>query len=144
MSSITVNRGLQRIGVQASQATAVSGPTYGAARHIQTMSVDDSAVAFDAADTALNTGGAVTNEFDAAFDAQPTRAAGTQTVSHTMTIPQGSGNFTIRRIAFHDDTPGNVSTSSTTLVAGIDGQSITKTAAFSLALIVSLAYTNVP
>lgn len=98
-------------------------------------------MAFAAGDTALNTGGAVANEFGAAFDSTPTRSG--QTVTHLMTIPVGSGNFTIRRIALHDDTTANVTTSSTTLFAGVDGQSLTKTSDFSIAFTINLLYSNV-
>lgn len=133
MSSIVVNQGLQRIGIQASQATA-----YSAVRNIQTMAVDDSASAFASGTTTL---GSPTNEFDAVFDATPTRSS--QTISHVMTIPSGSGNFTIKRVSLHDDTATNVTGASTTLVAGIDGQSITKTSDFSLAITVNLTYTSV-
>jgi len=104
------------------------------------MSVDDSANAFAATDTALNSGGAVTNAFDQALDSTPTRS--NQTISHVMTIATGSGNFTIRRVALHDNTAANVTTSSTSLVAGIDGQSITKTADFTLAITVQITYTS--
>lgn len=134
--TLVVNRGLLRIGQQASEST-----NYSDARNIQVMSVDDSTVSFAATDTALNSGGAVANEFDAAFDATPTES-GTATITHTMTIPTGSGNFTIRRIALHDDVAGTVSTSSTTLVAGIDDESLTKTSDFTLALTLTLVYTN--
>lgn len=134
MAAIVVTRGKLRIGQQASEST-----NYNAARNIQVMSVDDSSVAFDAADTALNTGGAVSNEFDAAFDATPTEAA-PAVITHVMTVPTGSGNFTIRRIALHDDVAGTVSTSSTTLVAGIDGQSLTKTSDFAIVFTLTITY----
>lgn len=137
MAKIIVNRGLLRIGQQTSEST-----NYNAARNIQTMSVDSSSNAFTATDTALDSGGAVASEFDAAFDATPTES-GTATITHVMTIPSGSGNFTIRRIALHDDTAANVTTSSTTLVAGIDGQSITKTSDFSLEITITMTYTDV-
>lgn len=135
MTALIVNRGLLRIGQQASEST-----NYNASRNIQTMSVDDSSNAFAAGDTALNSGGAVTNEFDAAFDATPTESS--QTISHVMTLGTADGNFTIRRIALHDDTSTNVTTSSTTLVAGIDGQSITKTSDFTMEITVTIAYSD--
>lgn len=139
MASRVVDNGLQRIAVQASQVTAGT-PAYSATRHIQVMSWDDGTVAFAAGHTALNSGGAVTNEYDKVFDSVPTRSS--QTVTHLSTIPLGSGLFTIKRIALHDDTEANVTTSSTTLVAGIDGQSLTKTADFTLAVTLSLLLTN--
>lgn len=134
--TLVVNRGLLRIGQQASEST-----NYSASRNIQVMSVDDSTVSFAAGDTALNTGGAVSNEFDAAFDATPTES-GTATITHVMTIPTGSGNFNIKRIALHDDAAGTVSTSSTTLVAGIDDESLTKTSDFTMAITLTLVYVN--
>jgi len=140
MASIVVNNGLARIGVQASQATSGAGPTYSASRQIQVGSVDDSSVAFAAGDTALNTGGAVATMFDQVL-VTPTRTG--QVITHTWTIATGSGNFTIRRIALHDDTTANVSDSSATLVAGIDGQTLTKTSDFTLQLTVTLTYTSV-
>jgi hypothetical protein len=138
MATLMTTLGLQRVAVQASQATAGSGPTYGAGRAIQTMSVDDSSVAFTAADTNLAAGGPVTNEFDKAFDATPTRSG--QTVSHVMTLATGDYNQTIRRIALHDDTPANVTTSSTTLVAGIDGLSLVKNTSFTLKTTFNITY----
>lgn len=139
MAALVFTRGLQRIGVQASQATAGTGPTYSATRHIQTMSVDDNASAFQASDNDLDRAGALTivNEFDAALT---TLTRTNQTITHAMTIPTGSGNFTIRRIALHDDTPTNVTVSSDTVVAGIDGQSLAKTSDFTLAITVTLTY----
>lgn len=131
-----VNQGLLRVGAQTSEST----PTYNAARNIQTMSVDDSTVAFASTDTALNSGGAVTNMFDQAFDATPTESG--QSITHVATIPTGSGNFSIKRIALHDDTAANVTTSSTTLFGGVDGQSITKTSSFSLAITMTLTYSD--
>ncbi|WP_373092740.1 hypothetical protein [Zhongshania sp.] len=135
MAAKIVNRGLLRIGQQASQST-----NYNVARYIRTMSVDDGTAAFAAAHTALNSGGAITNEYDQAFDATPTEAS--QTITHVCTIPTGQGNFTIRRIALHDDTAANVTTSSATLVAGVDGQSIGKTADFSLQITLTITYAD--
>lgn len=140
MASRVVNQGLQRIAVQASQVTAGT-PAYSATRHIQVMTWDDGAVVFGATDTALNSGGAITNLYDKVFDSVPTRSA--QTVSHVSTIPLGSGNFLIRRIALSDDTETNTTTSSTTLVAGIDSQSLTKSADFTLQVTLSLLYQNI-
>ncbi len=152
MASLVVNNGLQRIGVQASQASISggSGPTYNAARQIQTMSVDGQASAFLSTDYDLDRNGGltVTNEFDQVLTT-PTRAggglgvAGFATVGHSTTIPTGSGNFTIIRIALHDDTATNVTTASDTLVAGVDGQSLAKTVDFTMTPTLNLLYTNV-
>lgn len=133
MASLIVNRGLQVIGGRASN-------TADAFLEIDSMSVDDSATAFAAGDTALNSGGAVTNEADLDFDATPTRSS--QTVSHVATFGTGAANFTIRRIALHNAAAASVSTSSTTLVAGIDGQSLAKTSDFTLAITVRITYTS--
>lgn len=135
MAAIVVNQGLLRIGQQAFEST-----NYNAARNIQTLSIDDSSNAFAATDTALDSGGSVTNEFDQAFDSTPTESA--QTITTVTTIASGDGNFTVRRIALHDDTAANVSSSSTTLCAGIDGQSLTKTSDFSLELTITMAFTD--
>ena len=136
MANLIVSQGLQRI---ADTISRTSG--YSVSRYIQTLSIDDSAVAFTAGDTALNSGGAVTNEFDVAFDSTPTRSG--QTVTHLATIPTGSGNFTIKRIALHDDTAANVTSSSTTLVGGVDGQTLVKTSSFSITFTLTILYTNV-
>lgn len=136
MAARTVNRGLLRMGQQAFEST-----NYNAARNIQVMSVDDSSVAFGQTDTALNTGGAVTNEFDDAFDSTPTESG--QSITCIMTLQTTEGNFTIRRVATHDDVAGTVSTSSTTLCQGIDGLSLTKTSDFTLAITLVTTYTSV-
>src|SRR5882672_12068661 len=133
-----VNQGLQRIAINASAVggSGAVGSSQTTTRYIMTMSVDDATGNFEAAHTAINGAGGtartITNEFDALLDAFATRSA--QTTSHVMTIPTGSGNFTIRGIALHDDTATNVTNSSNTLVAGIAGQSIVKTSSFSLAI----------
>ena len=89
----------------------------------------------------MNDGTGFTQEFDAAFDSTPTESG--QTITHIMTIPTGSGNFTIRRISLHDDTAANVTASSTTLVGGVDGQTLAKTVDFTLAITMKLTYTSV-
>lgn len=136
MAARTVNRGLLRIGQQAFEST-----NYNAARNIQTMSVDDSSVAFAQTDTALNTGGAVTNEFDKVFDATPTESG--QSITCITTFSTSEANFTIRRVATHDDVAATVSASTATLCQGIDGLSLTKTADFSLAITLITTFTSV-
>lgn len=135
--TLVVNRGLLRIGQQASEST-----NYDAARNIQVMSIDDSTVDFAATDTALNSGGAVTNEFDAVLDATPTETA-PATITHVMTVPTGSGNFTTKRIALHDNVAGSVDATTATLVAGVDSKSLGKTSDFSMAITLTLTYTNI-
>lgn len=111
----------------------------GAGAAIASMSVDDSSVAFAAGDTALNSGGAVTTESDANFDSTPTRSG--QVVSHVATFGTGV-SLTIRRIALHNAAAASVSTSSTTLIAGVDGQSIVKDSSFSLTITMKITYTS--
>lgn len=129
-----VNRGLQITG----------GRTFNTAdafAAVQSMSVDDNASNFAAADTALNTSrGAITNVFAQNFDATPTRS--NQTISMTTTLATGNANFTIKGVALHNITSASVTASSTTLFAGIAGQSITKTSSFSLAITLSVLYTD--
>lgn len=133
MGSIVVNRGLLRIGQQAFQST-----NYNVARYVRTMSVDDSATTLIAGATTL---GSPTNEYDQAFDATPTESA--QIITCLMTIPNGSGNFTIRRLCEHDDTTTNVTGSSATLVAGVDNQSLTKDANFTMQITKNYIFTSV-
>lgn len=130
MAAIIVNRGLQVIVGRASN----TADSFAA---IQSMSVDDGTVAFAAAHTALNSGGAITNEADVDFDSTPTRAA--QTTTHVATFGTGVANFTIKRIALHNAAAASVTTSSTTLVAGVDGQSLTKTSSFSMLFRMTIA-----
>lgn len=137
MANRIVTRGLLRIGQQASEST-----NYNAARNIQTMMVDDSTVAFAAGDTAANTGGAVTNAFDKVLDATPTEAA-PAVISHVMTLLTTDYNQTVKRISLHDDVAATVTTSTSTLVGGVDAQSLLKTTDFSLAITLKITYTNV-
>lgn len=129
-----VNRGLQVTG----------GRTFNTAdafNAVQVMSVDDNATNFAAADTTLQTSrGTVTNFAGQAFDATPTRSA--QTISMTTTLATGTANFTIKGIALHNDVVGNVTRTSTTLFAGIAGQSLAKTSSFSLAITLNVLYTD--
>jgi hypothetical protein len=149
-----VNQGLQRIGINASQVggSGSIGSSQTVTRYVMAMGVDDNASNFAATDTAQNTRGALTNSFFAMLDAFPTRA--NQTVSHVCTLGTAQANFTIKGIALHDNTSNqtgsggatgltnNVTASSTTLVAGIANQAITKTSSFSLAITVAITYTD--
>ena len=141
MASLIVNQGLQRIATNASAVGTSPGSALSTARWFQTMSVDDATGAFVAANTKLNDGAGFTQEFDALLDATPTLAG--QTATHIMTIPTGSGNFTIRRVALHDDTATNVTSSSNTLACGVDNQSLTKTSDFSLTITLRITYTSI-
>lgn len=128
-----VNRGLQVFGGRAF-ATA------DAFNAVQVLGVDDNASNFAATDTAENTRGALVNFAKQAFDATPTRSG--QTISCTTTLATGTANFTIKGIALHNDIAANVTASSTTLIAGIAGQSIVKTSSFTLAITVSDLFTD--
>lgn len=138
MASRVVLQGLQRIGITASQATG-----FAAARFIQCMTTDDATGAFAAGNTKLNDGAGFTQSHAESFDGSPTRSA--EVISHVSTLETVDSNFTIRRIALHDDTAANVGTAGTsaTLVAGVDGQTIAKTTDFTLAITLKLSYTNV-
>lgn len=133
MGSLIVNRGLQVIGGRASD-------TADGFAVIASLSVDDSDAAFSAGDTTLNSSGLVTNETTLDFDTTPTRV--NQTVSHSATFDERVANFTIKRIALHNAAADIVSQSSDTLVAGIDGQSLTKSVDFKLTITVKITYTS--
>lgn len=138
-----VNQGLQRIGINAASVGggAPVGDPQTTTRYLMTMSVDDNANDFAAADTTLQTSrGAVTNEHDQLLDGLATMVA--QTISFTSTLGTGDANFIIRGIAWHDDTPANVSATTSTLLAGIAGQSITKTSNFSLEITGEITFTD--
>jgi hypothetical protein len=131
MASLIFNRGLQLIGDRASSVA-------GAGAAIQTLAVDDSTTAFTATDTNC---GSPTNFFDKAFDATPTRSS--QTVSHVATLTTGEYNQRIRRVTLHNDTTSNVTGSSNTLVAGIDGLDLLKQNTFSLRIQFDITYSSV-
>ena len=137
MADRIVTQGLLRTGQQTFEST-----NYNAARNVQTMSVDDSTVAIAAGDTAANSGGAITNFFDKAFDATPTETAPAVITCQT-TFTTAQAIYTIKRILLHDDTAANVTASSTTLYGGIDAQSLVHTADFQLVITVRVTYTNV-
>lgn len=140
MASVVPLNGLQRIGVQASQATAGAGPTYSASREIQVLAVDDNSTGFGSGNTALDDVGTVTNEADAAFDNTPSRTD--EIVTHEATFSTGVANFTHRRVSLHDDTAANVSASSDTLVTGVDGFALTKTSDFEMTYTVTITYSD--
>lgn len=119
----------------AAQATG-----YSSSRYWRTLSVDDSTVGFADTDTALNSGGAVTTEADFAFDATPAAPSGG---AMTMTATATAAARTIKRFAIHDDTTTNVTTSSTTLMMGVDGFSLTQTVDFSITFTSVVTVTSV-
>jgi len=126
MASKVVNQGLKMIG---DRASGVSG----AAAAIAGMSFDDSTVAFAATDTAANSGGAITNFQGNALDSTPTGPAATTpyVVTHLCTLTTGQFNtFTVKRMAAHNSNAPT--TSSTTLISGVDGFAITKQSTFSI------------
>lgn len=133
MADNVVNQGLDRIAINASQAAG-----YDAARYIRSFTVDDSTTAFTQTSTTLSS---PTNLYKRAFDATPA-APSSQVVTHVVTIPAADAAFTHRRIALHDDTTTNVTGSSTTLVAGIDGLQITKPGDVPFEYRVSLTYSD--
>lgn len=135
MAAIIVNNGLHVIGARASNTGETDHD-----RAIQSMSVDDQGTGFSATDDALDDAGAVSNEADADFDSTPSRSG--ETFSHTATFGTSEANFEIQRVALHNDTAANVSTSSTTLVGGVDGQSLTKTSDFSLTVTLDISYSD--
>ena len=139
MAALITVKGLLRCGQQAFEST-----NYDAARNIQVGSVDDSSNALADSDTAANSGGAVSNFYDQVFDSTPTESttSTTATITTTWTVPTGSGNFTIRRILMHDDTAANVTSSSSTLFGGIDGQSLTKTSDFTIQFTLKTTFTD--
>lgn len=133
MAAIITTKGKLRCGQQTFEST-----NYNAARNVQVLSIDDSSVAIAAGDTAANSGGAITNFFDQAFDATPTESS--TIITTVTTIGTANGNFTIRRILLHDDTAANVTSSSSTLFGGIDGQSLTKTSDFTIAFTIKVTF----
>lgn len=130
MASIIVNRGLQVIGGRASN-------TADAFTEILSMAVDDRAVSITATDTAL---GSPTNVFAKAFDATPTRSS--QTITHITTFAISEGNFDWKRITLHNAAAGSVNGTSTTLVAAVDNQSLTKNSDFSIQVTLKIQYTS--
>jgi hypothetical protein len=129
MASLIVNQGLQMIGDRASGVA-------GAGNAISNMAVDDKATAFVAGDTNL---GSPTNLQNNVLDSTPTRSG--QVVSHVMTLTTGQFNtFTVKRISLHN---GTATATSTTLIAGIDAQSILKGSTFSLKFTVQITYSSI-
>lgn len=114
----------------------------GAAAAIAGMSFDDNTHTFLNTDTATNTQGASPHFQGNALDSTPTggAAATPYVVTHLCTLTSGQFNGnTIKRYGLHNS---NAPTdSSTTLMFGIDGFSITKAATFSSLTTYQLSYT---
>jgi hypothetical protein len=137
VASLIVNQGLQTIGERASLVS----PTFG---QIQSMAVDNataSTSAFAATHSKLNDAAAATTLAATSFSPTPSRA--TQTVSHIAVFTTAQANFQIGRLSLHNVANGSVSISSTTLVSGVDQQSITKTTDFTLTPTLRITYTSV-
>jgi hypothetical protein len=137
VASLIVNTGLQAIGELASLTT----PTFG---QIRSMAVDNataSTSAFAATMSKLNDAAAATTFAATSFSPTPSRAS--QTISHVAVFATSQANFTIGRLSLHNVANGSVSISSTTLVSGVDQQSITKTTDFTLTPTLRITYTSV-
>lgn len=141
MAAVMFTVGKQRVAINASVVGggAAVGLAQTVSRYVMTMSVDDGTVNFAAADTAANTGGAITNFYDQLLDALATRAG--QVVTHIMTITGVTyDGLTVKRILLHDDTVANVSASSNTIICGFDQLSNLKTAGINFQTTVTLTY----
>jgi hypothetical protein len=130
MASLVVNRGLQMAGNRASGITGANSSA------MVTMVADSKASALASTNTTI-----AASTFRAkAFDSTPTRSA--QTVSHVTTFTTTQANFVIRRLTLHNLTAASVTSNSSSLIAGIDGQALTKTTSFSMAVTLQLTYTS--
>lgn len=130
MASIIVNRGLQMVGNRASGITGANSSA------VVTMVVDSKTGTIDAANTTI----AASTYRAKAFDSTPTRSA--QTVSHLCTYTATQANFTIRRITLHNLAAASVTSGSSSLIGGVDGQAFTKTTSFSLQFQIDWAHTS--
>lgn len=135
MANVNMTQGLKMVG---DRASGVSG----AAAAIAGMSVDDNTTFTNTDTTVASTGGTPSHFQGNALDSTPTggSAATPYVVSHIMTLTTGQYNtFIIKRIGLHNSaSPTN---SSSTLMFGIDGLSLTKASTFSLVTTFKLSYT---
>jgi hypothetical protein len=145
MANVNFTQGLKMVGDRASGVA-------GAGAAITHMSLDDGAVTggghtnFVNTDTTLRnggTGGPTLQSSSAVLDSTPTSpaAATPHVVTHVYTLPAADVNLntkTITRIALHNGAP---SATSSTLMFGIDGLSLTKQSTFSLVTTFKLSYT---
>lgn len=97
--------------------------------------------AFSATMTKLTDATSVTTASAVSFNPTPSRAS--QTVSHVAIYATNSANFTIGGISLHNSASTGVNTTSTTLVAGIDAQTLGKTTDFQLTITMKIAYSSV-
>lgn len=134
MANVNMTAGLKMVGDRASGVA-------GAANAIAGMSVDDNTTFTNTDNDCADTGGSPTNFQGNALDSTPTggAAATPYVVSHLMTLTAAQYNtFVVKRIGLHNSaTPTRTST---TLMFGIDGLSLTKAATFSLVTTFKLSY----
>lgn len=135
MANVNMTAGLKMV---ADRASGVAG----AAAAIAGMSVDDNTTFTNTDNDCSDTGGAPAHFQGNALDSTPTggAAATPYVVTHLMTLTTGQYNtFVVKRIGLHNSAaPTN---SSTTLMFGIDGLSLTKASTFSLVTTFKLSYT---
>jgi hypothetical protein len=126
MTATTFTQGLKMIGDRASGVA-------GAGAAIAGMSFDDNTVTFVNTHTATNSGGASPHFQGNALDSTPTggAAATPYVVTHLCTLTTGQFNtFVVKRMAVHNSAAPT--DSSSTLISGVDGFSITKASSFSM------------
>lgn len=131
MANINFIGGLKMVGDRASGVA-------GAAAAIAGMAVDDSATAFVNSNTQQS---GATNFQGNPFDSTPTSpaAATPHVVTHVMTLTTAQfNNFVVKRIGLHNTATPTAST--TSLMFGIDGLSLTKASSFSLVTTFKLSY----
>ena len=134
MAALSMTQGLKMVG---DRASGVSG----AAAAIAGMTFDDNTVSFVNTHTACNSGGASPHIQGNALDATPIgpAAATPYVVPHLCTLTGAQFNtFTVKRIALHNTAAPTDSTSS--LMFGVDGLSLTKQSTFSITPTFRLSY----
>lgn len=134
MANVNFLTGLKMVG---DRASGVSGA--GAA--ITGMSFDDN-TSFAASDTTCSSSGGTPANFQGnALDSTPTggSAASPYVVTHLSSLTTSQYNtHVIKRIALHNTS--SPTTSSSTLMFGIDGLSLTKASTFSIVVTFKLSY----
>jgi hypothetical protein len=135
MANVNMTQGLKMVGDRASGVAGAAAANAG-------MSVDDNATFTNTDTSCASTGGSPTNFQGNALDSTPTGgvAATPYVVSHLMTLTTAQYNtFIIKRIGLHNSAAPTRTT--TTLMFGIDGLSLTKQSSFSLVTTFKLSYT---